>query len=943
MVNDFIKKAAVLLNLHVVFQALQRDFKTSDMRKFVFFGLAGIVYFVFFIALFQVKGDKVNAGCKSEALENPSGRLSWEFNRIKDPATNAIPKGIFARELEFALTLPSDRDEMKRSESWINRGPWHVGGRTRSLAYDVNNENILMAGAVSGGIWRSVNGGQSWTKITPLTGLQSVSCIVQDKRPGKTNTWYYGTGELYGNSASAPYAFYMGNGIYKSSDNGLTWNSLTSTASNTPSSFDIWDGVWNMAVDLSKDTQDVVYAATYGTIFRSENGGTTWKAVLGGISSDYSYFTDVAVTKKGIVYATLSYDGYGRGIWRSADGIQWTEITPGSFPPDYKRIVIGIDPNNENNVYFLAHTPGYGKMSKNYKGTEDWNSLWKFTYISGDSVNLKGNWSNLTDNIPSKGNSSFDDFSAQGSYNLVIAVKPGDSNTIIIGGTNLYRSTDAFRTSGNVVQIGGYEPGTKIPDWHVYPDHHPDQHVICFLSSNPGIMLNGNDGGIFKTGNCMAANVSWQPLNHGYLTTQAYTVNIDRYSDNDILLAGFQDNGNYFTSVPDPLSTWIMPLNGDGSYSGIAADRSYYVFSKQEGKMQKCNLDANGNKTAFARIDPIGGYGYQFINPFIIDPNDDNLLYLAAGRHIFRNDQMRSIPMAGNYDSISYGWTMFTDSIKNIREITAIAVSKNPANRLYFGTNSKDVYRIDQANTGNPPLIKLPTTYLPTGGNISCIAIDPRDADKVILVYSNYNVYSLFYSTDGGNSWQKIAGNLEEKSDGTGNGPSLRWASVLPFGSRTLYLVGSSVGLFATDSLNGVNTIWKQVGSQTIGNAVVDMIVTRETDATIAIATHGSGIFTTKITSLDDFLGIAETKQADKNDYRVFPNPAAGFVNIEQSQNLKRAFTVQIYNLSGTQVGFFNSSYKNLKLDISGYTPGIYQLYIQSGNKKEYRKLLITR
>ena len=95
---------------------------------------------------------------------------------------------------------------------------------------------------------------------------------------------------------------------------------------------------------------------------------------------------------------------------------------------------------------------------------------------------------------------------------------------------------------------------------------------------------------------------------------------------------------------------------------------------------------------------------------------------------------MRTIPLAGNYDSISYGWTMFTDSIKNIREITALAVSKNPANRLYFGTNSKDIYRIDQANTGNPALIKLPSTYLPTGGNVSCITVDPQNADKVLVV-----------------------------------------------------------------------------------------------------------------------------------------------------------------------------------------------------------------
>ena len=917
-------------------------FKIFGMKRFIFIG--ALCYLVFFALLFHINNKlPIIASGSEEALENPSGRMSWEFNRIKDPATNRIPEGIFVKELEFASKLPSDRFEMKRSESWICRGPWHVGGRTRALAYDINNENILIAGAVSGGIWRSVNEGSSWSKITPLGGLQSVSCISQDKRAGKTNTWYYGTGELYGNSASSSYAFYMGNGIYKSTDNGLSWHSLTATASNTPTTFDIWDGVWNIAIDQSKDTQDVVYAATYGTIFRSVDGGTSWKAVLGGISSAYSYFTDVAVTTKGVVYATLSYDGYNKGIWRSADGLKWTEITPDSFPPDYKRIVIGIDPNNEDRVYFIAHTPDHGKMSQNYKGTKDWNSLWKFTYISGDSSTLKGSWQNLTNNIPSKGNKSFDDFSAQGSYDLLVVVKPGDSNTIIIGGTNLYRSTDAFKTSANIVQIGGYEPATVLPEWHVYANHHPDQHVVQFFKSNPDVMLSGNDGGIFKTSNCMAAIVSWQPLNHGYLTTQAYTVNIDRFSNNDIVVAGFQDNGNYFINDPDPTKTWVMPLNGDGSYSGIAADRSYYILSKQEGKMQKCSLDANGNKTAFARIDPIGGYGYQFINPFIIDPNDDNLMYLAAGRHIFRNDKMRTIPLAGNYDSISYGWTMFTDSIKNIREITALAVSKNPANRLYFGTNSKDIYRIDQANTGNPALIKLPSTYLPTGGNVSCITVDPQNADKVLVVYSNYNVYSLFYSTDGGNSWQKTAGNLEEKSDGTGNGPSLRWVSVMHYGSKTLYLLGSSVGLFATDSLNGLNTTWKQIGANSIGNAIVDMIVCRETDGTIGLATHGSGIFTTKITSVDDFLGISDKQESKNGGIRIFPNPASSFVNIEVPQYSKTGFTIRILNLTGVEIGSYKSVSSKFTADLSSYPAGVYNICIQAGTKKENLELIIVR
>ena len=90
------------------------------------------------------------------------------------------------------------------------------------------------------------------------------------------------------------------------------------------------------------------------------------------------------------------------------------------------------------------------------------------------------------------------------------------------------------------------------------------------------------------------------------------------------------------------------------------------------------------------------------------------------------------------------------------------------------------------------------------------------------MVYSNYSVYSLFHSLDGGQNWTKIAGNLEQNPSGSGNGPSCRTAEIIPLGNDTLYLVGTSVGLFGTANLDGTNTIWKQITPQTIGSVVVE-------------------------------------------------------------------------------------------------------------------------
>ena len=289
--------------------------------------------------------------------DNPTERVVWEKIRLMDPATGQIPRNIHKKERTFAKTLPSVNFSNAKNISqanWVHRGPFNVGGRTRALAIDVTNENILFAGGASGGMFRSTDGGMSWSMTTHPNQLHNVTCVSQDTRPGKENIWYFGSGELRGSSASGGEAYYQGNGIYKSIDGGLSWDSLSSTATNTPHSFDNdFDFIWNIVTDPSNDSMDVIYAATYGSIYRSADGGASWsKSINGG----NAYHNNVAITSNGVVYATLSSDGSssGRGIWRSDDGINWTKINDAMFPPIYARIAIGINPSNENEIYFLS-------------------------------------------------------------------------------------------------------------------------------------------------------------------------------------------------------------------------------------------------------------------------------------------------------------------------------------------------------------------------------------------------------------------------------------------------------------------------------------------------------------------------------------------------------------------------------------------------------------
>ena len=125
---------------------------------------------------------------------------------------------------------------MKGSQSnqtkleWILRGPYNVGGRTRGVVIDKMDSNIILAGGISGGIWRTEDHGQTWAKATKNQQLHSVSSIIQDPRDGKTNIWYATTGELRGNSAGARGAPFRGDGIYKSIDNGYNWQLISSTS-----------------------------------------------------------------------------------------------------------------------------------------------------------------------------------------------------------------------------------------------------------------------------------------------------------------------------------------------------------------------------------------------------------------------------------------------------------------------------------------------------------------------------------------------------------------------------------------------------------------------------------------------------------------------------------------------------------------------------------------
>ena len=885
-----------------------------------------------------------------EQEENPKLRAEWDRMRLADPATGKIPEGIEFLERRFAAGIPKAADD-RSAPDWASRGPWNVGGRTRALATDITNENRILAGGVSGGLWLSEDGGQSWSRKTPLDAHPGCISIAQDTRAGHTDTWYYFTGEYIGNSTSGGNAFYLGDGMFKSTDGGNTWTALSATAGGEPDQFNkLWQAGYRIVTDpVAPDNQSILYAATVGAIYRSVNGGTSWTVVRGGLNvQPLSYYTDVAITPGGVLYATMSSDGAQKGIWRSTNGTSWVNITPANFPAEYDRIVIGINPGNENEVFFLGATPGSGHYN-NYIESDDWTSLWKYTYLSGNGSGAGGQWEDRSQNLPDIG-TEFDRFAAQGGYDLVVKMQPGTGN-LFVGGTNLYRSTDAFATPDNTTHIGGYKPGTYLPHFELYPNHHPDQHDLLFLPSDPKVMITASDGGLHRTEDCNAASVTWTPLNRGYQTAQFYTAIIDKNAPGDnTIIGGLQDNGNFFVNSDDPAAAWKQTVNGDGAFGAIAPDKAFYVLSIQQGRVVKCAIDGQGNVTAYQRFDPIGRVkdDYLFINPLALDPNDENILYLPAGGRLYRQDNLGAIPLNNEWDSIATNWTLFPDTLAPINDngyanvFSAVAVSQaNPAHRLYLGTSRNKIYRVDNAHTGTPALTPLTPPIASGTAYVTCIAIDPDNADRIILAYSNYGVYSLFLSENAGQTWMKVGGNLEATFGGTGNGPSVRWVSILPFpGGKRKYFCGTSTGLYSADTLElHTNTLpgtqWTPEAPGLIGSSVVNDVQVRPSDGLVVAATHGLGMFAAHFAP-----ATASHEPVQKPAVQVFPNPARDFAEFRVGNAGTGETALRLFDLQGRTVKQSQFSGMRARIDLSELPPGVYLYELHGKNWRSGGKIV---
>lgn len=928
-------------------------------------------------------------------VESKKARTEYYEKLYRDPKTGKIPNGAGVLDYKIAEEIDAKTTISKSAFNldWQDAGPNNVGGRTRAIGVDVADKNVLIAGSVAGGIWKSFDAGRNWTQVAPTTFLSSVTSIVQDTRDGFTNNWYAVGGEHDGSSSPfrADIGTHYATGLLHSSDNGNTWEFVPVNGSNFR-----WNGTFGVTSRIiSHPSTGDLFVATNGRgIYRTSNVRDSWTATLENQFAPR--YSDVNVNRNGVMVQYLSGNNAGvseftAGFYVSWDnGISWTPFTITGFDPsDKRRAVIEFSYSNPNVGYVLIQDAS-GALDNGV----DEVLLYKLTIIPGEQRIVGQNFTTrLPDAIGTGSSADLDRlaFNVQGNYNLTLGIHPANEATVFVGLTSLYRIRN-INASTNVndenaitdVVIGGYGVNSFFyTDASGERDQHPDHHLMIFPDpeNRPDYAISANDGGLYSTEDVLKQGlVEWENLNIGYNVTQFYHTSISPRDGQDQFIAGAQDNGTPFVLVDHPQvggASLADVSSGDGSFGYIGRD--YMYTSSQNGNMGRYSLEQNARDNGFNfsgfsypssfdgnlanTTNRPGNGGRDFIHPFAVDRVTHGTLYYPAGAiaplegfQIFRNSQIRnSISTAqGAWEPIPNFNTGATP--------TALTTTVEPAGRLIVGTSSfssstgyeNGLRIIEDAASDSPNIIRRILRDIisdePFEGNIQNIAVNPEDADEFIVVFSNYNVKSLAYTTNNGLTFTNIEGNLAgtEANDDELLGLSIRAANILPFQGEKLYLVGTSAGLYSTTEINGAETVWTKESENLIGSVPISWIESRPSDGFIAVATHARGTFTAKANVSTNVTEASNSLPTEVSLKQNYPNPFNPTTTIAFELPTNARVLLDVYNSNGQLVqsllnSRLNSGSHAYEFNASSLNSGIYFARLQVGEQVITRKMTLLK
>jgi photosystem II stability/assembly factor-like uncharacterized protein len=466
-------------------------------------------------------------------------------------------------------------------DSWTWLGPGNIGGRIRSISINPANANDMLVGSVSGGIWRTLNGGSSWFPVADFMANLAVATIARS--PTNTNLLYAGTGEGFGNIDNI-----QGAGIFVSNDAGASWNQLAATNN---ANFNFVN-----RLTLSQNGATLL-AATNSGVWRSTDGGANWSQRTFNQSPDIDFHpTDSARAIVGeLGFARFSTDG----------GQSWTAATfsPGigsgrvelAYAPIGGLIVYASVDNNNGDLY--RSTNGGQSFARVNTGTN---------YMLGAN--------------------------SQGWYDNAVWVNPQDPNFVIVGGVVPYRSFDGGTT---LELIGNF--GTNLP----HADHHVFVSHPGFNNNTNKTVFFGNDGGIQRMADVSIpapATAGWTELNNNLGITQFYGAAGNAATG--VIIGGTQDNGTL--RYNGNAETWTSTQGADGGYCAADLTDGNYFYGESQilGVFRSNNAGASATYIVSGLLDNQSGQT-NFIAPLVIDPNEPNRL-LAGGWSLWRTNDARA-------------------------------------------------------------------------------------------------------------------------------------------------------------------------------------------------------------------------------------------------------------------------------------------------------------
>ncbi|MFY7921861.1 MAG: WD40/YVTN/BNR-like repeat-containing protein, partial [Gemmatimonas sp.] len=619
-----------------------------------------------------------------------------------------------------------------KSLRWRLVGPFR-GGRSTAVTGDPTRPLVFYFGAVNGGVWRTTNAGQSWENITDgKTDLSSVGAI--SVAPSDPNVIWVGSGE-----GKPREDITYGTGVYRSTDGGETW---------TPRGLANTQHITSLRVHPSNP--DVAYVSALGHafgpspdrgVFRTTDGGATWKKVLFLNDSTGAADISIDVTNPRILYASMwkfqrspwGMDaGAGRsGLWKSTDGGDtWTELTfnPGMPKGLIGKIGVSVSPANGQRVYAnIEAQDSLGGVFRSDNGGATW------TRTNSDQK-----------------------FVVRPFYYMSITADPVNENTVYIMNLQVSRSIDGGRTFTTV----------RVP--------HGDTHIMWVDPKNPQRLINGNDGGATVS---LDGGRTWSSQNN-QPTSQFYHVTTDQSQPYRILGAQ-QDNTTVniahrsdFGSITE--RDWWPVAGCENAYIAVDPRNPDVTF----GGCYMGQLSRHDHKTNMRRDVSVwlGNYDgmavadvpqrFQWTFPIHFSPHDPDVLYTAS-QYLWRSRNQ-----GGSWEKISgdltqhdpatmgrSGGPVSGDMTGTEWYATIFAFAESPVTKGILWTGSDDGLVHVSRDNGASWTNVTPKAF-GKFTRVSIIEASPFEAGTAYIAANRYQQDDftpyLFKTTDYGATWTRI-------------------------------------------------------------------------------------------------------------------------------------------------------------------------------------------